>query len=133
MREVLEGTAARLFTRHASDIEVEHLLELVEKERQLQGKGDELAAQNQRFHEHIHRGAHNRYLEKALAAVNSSLWLLGKSQMLLPHRAKGALAEHAELVKAIRKRDPDLAESTARKHVRSAQAERIRNLFPRPD
>ena len=133
MREVLEGTAARLFTRHAADIEVDHLLELVEQERHMQGKGDELAAHNHRFHVHIHRGAHNRYLEKALAAVNSSLWLLGKSQMLLPHRAKGALVEHMELAKAVRKRDPDLAESVARKHVRSAQAERIRSLFPRPD
>jgi DNA-binding FadR family transcriptional regulator len=81
----------------------------------------------------IHRGAHNRYLEKALQAVNSSLWLLGKSQMLLQHRAKSALSEHAELAKAIQKRDPELAESVARKHVRSAQAERMRQLFPQSD
>jgi DNA-binding GntR family transcriptional regulator len=133
MREVLEGTAARLFTRHASDIEVEHLLELVAQERALHGKGEELAAHNQRFHMQIHRGAHNRYLEKALDAVNSALWLCGKSQMLLPHRAKTALAEHTELAKAIQKRDPDLAESVARKHVRSAQAERMRKLFPQSD
>jgi DNA-binding GntR family transcriptional regulator len=133
MREVLEGTAARLFTRHASEIEVEHLLELVREEQRLQGNPDELANHNHRFHVQIHVGAHNRYLEKALAAVNSSLWLLGKSQMLLPHRAKGALAEHMELARAIQKRDADLAESLARKHVRSAQAERMRTLFPQPD
>ena len=132
MREVLEGTAARLFTRHASEVEVEHLLELVAMEKALRS-GEELAAHNQRFHAHIHRGAHNRYLEKALQAVNSSLWLLGKSQMLLQHRAKSALSEHEELAKAIRKRDPDLAESVARRHVRSAQAERMRNLFPYSD
>lgn len=133
MREVLEGTAARLFTRHASDIEVDHLVELVDQERDLQGNGEDLAAHNHHFHVQIHRGAHNRYLEKALDAVNSALWLLGDSQMLLPHRAKGALGEHGELAKAIQKRDADLAESIARKHVRSAQAERIRNLFPQPD
>ena len=132
MREVLEGTAARLFTRHASDMEVEHLVELVEVEKELKS-GEELAAHNQRIHVHIHRGAHNRYLEKALQAVNSSLWLLGQSQMLLQHRAKSALSEHAELAQAIQKRDADLAESVARKHVRSAQAERMRNLFPYPD
>ena len=132
MREVLEGTAARLFTRHASEIEVEHLLELVAMEKTLKS-GDELAAHNQRFHVHIHRGAHNRYLEKALQAVNSALWLLGKSQMLLQHRAKAALTEHEELAKAVQKRDADLAEAVARRHVRSAQAERMRNLFPYSD
>lgn len=133
MREVLEGTAARLFTRHSSDLEVEHLLELVKKEQKLQGSPQELATHNHQFHVQIHRGAHNRFLEKALEAVNSSLWLLGKSQMLLPHRAKGAFAEHMELAKAIQKRDADLAESLARKHVRSAQAERMRTLFPHTD
>ena len=132
MREVLEGTAARLFTRHAADIEVDHLLELVAMEKSLKS-GEELAAHNQRFHVHMHRGAHNRYLEKALQAVNSALWLLGKSQMLLQHRAKSALTEHEELAKAVQKRDADLAETVARKHVRSAQAERMRNLFPYSD
>lgn len=133
MREVLEGTAARLFTRHASDLEVEHLLELVEQERQLQGRSEELAQHNHHFHVQIHRGAHNRFLEKALQAVNSSLWLLGQSQMFLPHRAKTALAEHTELAKAIQKRDADLAESLSRRHVRSAQVERMRTLFPQSD
>jgi DNA-binding GntR family transcriptional regulator len=133
MREVLEGTAARLFTRHASDLEVGHLLELVEQEQQLQGRSEDLAQHNHHFHVQIHRGAHNRFLEKALQAVNSSLWLLGQSQMFLPHRAKAALAEHTELAKAIQKRDADLAESLSRKHVRSAQIERMRTLFPQSD
>lgn len=133
MREVLEGTAARLFTRHASDVEVQHLLEFVKQEQQLQGNSEELANHNHQFHVQIHRGAHNRFLEKALQAVNSSLWLLGQSQMFLPHRAKAALTEHRELAKAIQKRDADLAESLARKHVRSAQIERLRTLFPQSD
>lgn len=133
MREVLEGTAARLFTRHASDVEVQHLMELVKNEQQLQGKPEELANHNHEFHVQIHRGAHNRFLEKALQAVNSSLWLLGQSQMFLPHRAKAARGEHAELARAIQKRDADLAESLSRKHVRAAQIERLRTLFPKAD
>ncbi|OGA46446.1 MAG: hypothetical protein A3F74_09875 [Betaproteobacteria bacterium RIFCSPLOWO2_12_FULL_62_58] len=130
MREVLEGTAARLCARHASDLEVMELEELVKREERLQGNFEELARHNRLFHEAVHRGAHNRYLEKSLSAVNDSMWLLGKSQMLLPHRAKGALAEHGELLAAIRKRDPDAAEEAARGHVRSAQKERLKQLFP---
>ena len=130
MREVLEGTAARLCARHASDMEVQVLLDLVERESKL-GWGDEALAQhNRRFHDAIHRGAHNRYLEKSLVAVNDSMWLLGTPLMLLPERAQAAAAEHTQLVEAIRSRDPEAAEAAARAHVRAAQRERLKRLFP---
>jgi len=130
MREVLEGTAARLCARHASDMEVLELDQLIRHEREMQGNYEALARHNRRFHEAVHRGAHNRYLEKSLYAVTDSMGLLGKSQMLMPHRARTALAEHTELAKAIRNRDPDTAEQAARRHVRAAQAERLKLLFP---
>ena len=130
MREVLEGTAARLCARHASDMEVQSLLDLVERERQLAGRHEALAEHNRRFHEAIHRGAHNRYLEKSLAAVNDSMWLLGTPLMLLPERAQTAAAEHEQLVAVIARRDPEAAEEAARLHVRAAQRERLKRLFP---
>ena len=130
MREVLEGTAARLCARHASDFEIMELEELVKREAQLQGNFEALARHNRLFHDAIHRGAHNRYLEKGLSAVNDSMCLLGPSQMLIPARAQTAKAEHAELVKYIKKRDADGAEAGARRHVRSAQQQRLKQLFP---
>lgn len=130
MREVLESTAARLCARQASDMELIELGELVKIEQQLQGDPGALAKHNRRFHETIHRAAHNRFLLKSLHAVNDSMGLLGKSQMLLPHRAKTALAEHAEIVRAVQKRDPDAAAEAARRHVRAAQRERLKRLFP---
>jgi DNA-binding GntR family transcriptional regulator len=130
MREALEGMAARLCARHASDLEVQSLLDLVERERVLDSDPEAAARHNRRFHEAIHRGAHNRYLEKSLAAVNDSMWLLGKPLMLLPERAQTAVNEHGGLAAAIARRDPDAAENAARDHVRAAQRERLRRLFP---
>jgi len=130
MRETLEGTAARLCARHASDMEILDLAELIERERGLQGDAEAVARHNRRFHAAIHRGAHNRYLEKGLAAVNDSMWLLGRPLMLLPHRAQEALNEHARIVEAVQRRDPDAAEAAARQHVRAAQRERLKRLFP---
>jgi DNA-binding GntR family transcriptional regulator len=130
MRETLEGTAARLCARHASDMELLDLLELVERERELAGDLQGLARHNRRFHEAIHRTAHNRYLEKSLAAVSDSMGLLGMPLMLLPHRAQTAAAEHARIAGAIQRRDPDAAEAAAREHVRAAQRERLKRLFP---
>jgi DNA-binding GntR family transcriptional regulator len=129
MREVLEGTAARLCARHASDFELEHLGDLIARERELQGDVDALPRHNHRLHQAIHRGAHNRYLEKNLSTV-SDLGFLGTPLMTLPHRARIALSEHAKIVAAIRRRDADAAEEAARAHVRSAQRERLKRLFP---
>jgi len=130
MREVLEGTAARLCARHVSDPELTELEELVKRETRLQGNYKALAQHNRLFHEAIHRGAHNRYLEKSLAAVNDTMHLLGPSQMLEPKRAKLAQSEHTELFQHIRDHDADAAEAAARRHVRSAQQQRLKTFFP---
>lgn len=130
MREVLEGTAARLCARNASDVEIMELEALVKREARLHEDLEALARHNRHFHEAVHRGAHNRYLEKSLSAVNDSMWLLGRSQMLLPERADTARVEHAALLDAIRRRDPDAAEDAARRHVRSARQQRLKQLFP---
>ena len=130
MREVLEGTAARLAARHASELEVEQLLELIVVEKKLKGKYQELAEHNQRFHRALRQAAHNRYLLRALITVRDSMGLLGKSQMTMPHRAATALKEHEQIVRAIQKRDADAAEAVARAHVRAAQRERIKSFMP---
>jgi len=131
MREVLEGTAARLCAENASDIELMELEEITRREDRLQGDYAALARLNRIFHDTIHRAAHNRYLEKSLSAVNDSMCLLGKSQMLIPQRAQEAKAQHAELFHALRKRDADAAETIARQHVRSARTQRLKQLFPK--
>jgi DNA-binding GntR family transcriptional regulator len=56
--------------------------------------------------------------------------LLGKSQMLIPERAHEARAEHVALYEAISNRDADAAEAIARRHVQSAQKQRLKQLFP---
>jgi len=130
MREVLEGTAARLCALNATGVDLMELDELVKREQKLQGDSMALAQHNRLFHDAVHRGAHNRYLEKGLAAVNDTMYLLGPSQMLLPERAQLARTEHAEIFQCIQKRDADAAEATAREHVRSAQRQRLKQLFP---
>ncbi len=130
MRELLEGTAARLCATSATDIDLMELDELIKREQKMQSDPAALARHNRLIHEAIHRGAHNRYLEKSLAAVNDTMYLLGPSQMLLPERARTAVSEHAEIVKCILKRDADAAEAAARKHIRSAQRQRLKQLFP---
>jgi len=130
MRELLEVAAAEMCARNATELEIVELGELVRREQHLGGDGDELVRHNRRFHDAIHRGAHNRFLTKSLNAVNDSMWLLGPSQMRLAHRAAEAAREHAALFAAIRKRDPAAAAAAARLHVQNARKERMKMLFP---
>jgi DNA-binding GntR family transcriptional regulator len=131
MRELLEGTAARLCATNANESEQLDLEQLVLRERSLQGDYPALAKHNRSFHEAIYQGAHNRFLEKSLRAVNDSVWLLGPSQMLTPERAEQALQQHEEIVRAILSRDGALAEQLVRAHIDAAKRRRLAAMFER--
>ncbi|HVL75479.1 MAG TPA: GntR family transcriptional regulator [Noviherbaspirillum sp.] len=132
MREVLEGTAARLAARHASDVEIAMLREIAERDRQLDDPV-KLARNNRMFHETLYRAAHNRYLLKTLSLLQESLALLGPTTLALPGRAGTAYEEHNALVGAIERHDADAAEELSRAHIRSAHRARMKIMFEQLD
>lgn len=131
MREVLEGTAARLSAQHASEVEISILEDLC---RQYEGAiktGDEaaLASSNRRFHDTLYRCSHNRYLINMLTVLHDALSLLGSTTLRSPERAAQTLSEHEAVVAAVQKRDPEAAELALRAHIRAAQKVRMQQLF----
>jgi DNA-binding GntR family transcriptional regulator len=127
LREVLEGTAARLAGVHASAVETEILEEMVARDRGLLGDAPALARTNRLFHRQIHGAARNRFLQGTLETMRLSLVLLpGATTLSAPDRAVESLAEHAAIVAAIRAHDGDGAEAAARTHIRAAFKARIR-------
>ena len=139
MRDVLEGTAARLAARHASEAEVAVLRDLVEVEgkhardpKAPREHARVLARHNQRFHEALYLAAHNRYLLKTLNALRDAMALLGETTYAAAGRPKSALAEHRAIVEAIAAGDAPAAEAAARAHIQAAQRTRIRMLAEAP-
>lgn len=128
MREVLEGTAARLAARHASDVEIDFLREINIRDAQLTTP-EALAANNRLFHETLYRCAHNRYLVKTLNTLQESMALLGRTTLAAPGRAETSRAEHAAIVEALARRDPDAADQAARAHITAAYRIRLEQLF----
>lgn len=128
MREVLEGTAARLAARHASDVEIDFLREINARDAQLDS-AEALAANNRLFHETLYRCAHNRYLVKTLSSLQESMKLLGRTTLAVPGRAEIARAEHSAIVEALALRDPDAADAAARAHIIAAYRIRLDKLF----
>lgn len=135
MRESLEGIACAMAARQASDAEIAALYDILEAEPKLYNDLPSLLQLNARFHHAICHGAHNRFLMKMLPVIRDPLGMLnsptaeiwGKTTSTsLLHRHEAAHNEHVEIVRAIEKRDPRLAEEAARAHVHSAQRERLR-------
>ncbi len=125
LREVLEGTAARLAAQHATAIEIGVLERMVEADRALTRKPMHLARSNRRFHQQVRDTARNRYLGTALENLRLSLALLAGTTLGASGRAEESIAEHAAIVARIAARDPDGAEATARHHIQQAFRTRV--------
>ena len=132
LREVLEGTAARLAAQHATEVEIGVLQRLVETDRGLLGQPGRLAQTNRRFHQQVRDAAGNRYVINALETLRLSLALLAGTTLGAPGRAAEAVAEHGLIVERIAARDPDGAEQAGRQHILNAFRTRVElpNLTP---
>lgn len=128
MRAVLEGTAARLAARTASDIE---LAELEALNAELAARIDDPRAiydLNRQFHLTLLDAAKNRFLVKAMAGLQKTLLILGPLILTQPNRAEESIGEHERLLDALRQRDGDAAELAMRAHIEAAHRGRLRQL-----
>lgn len=132
MREVLEGTAARLVAQHASDVEISILDDLCQQYEAALGDEAALTDSNRRFHETLYRFSHNRYLLNMVTVLHDALSLLGGTTLSHAERAEETLREHRAVTAAIRARDADAAEQALRAHIRAAHKVRMQKIFARP-
>ncbi|MBV6271345.1 GntR family transcriptional regulator [Alcaligenaceae bacterium CGII-47] len=132
MREVLEGTAARLAAQHASNVEISILDDLCHEYEASIGNESVLSMRNRQFHDTLYRCSHNRYLINSLTILHDTLMLLGPTTLRDPKRAKETLKEHRAVVQAIKDRDPIKAEDALRNHIHGAQKLRLKQLFTTP-
>ena len=131
MRSVLEGTAARMATRSASEVEIAELAALNDDMAAAPDDPSRLAALNQRFHLTLIDAARNRYLVKAVEAVHKTMLILGPTTLEEAGRAQAAVAEHAEVLAALSARDGGAAEAAMRRHMDAAHRVRLRQIRAR--
>lgn len=128
MRAVLEGTAARLAARAASEVEI---VELNALNNEMANAGEDTTAVyslNREFHLTLLDAAKNRFLTKAMASLQKTLLILGPSTLAERERADEAVAEHEALLDALRRRDGAAAENIMRAHIEAAHRRRMRQL-----
>ncbi len=127
VRTELEGLAARLAARHATDEEVRVMRRMVADDRALLG-GDPraLSRANKRFHRQIHLASHNRFLVQQLDLVHRAMALMATTSFAADGRDAAALDEHDSIVAAIAARDGDAAYASLRAHISNAFETRLR-------
>lgn len=128
MREVLEGSAARLAAQHASEVEIALLEDLCEQYEASVDDNQELTRSNRQFHEMLYSCSHNRYLIKMVKGLHDTLSLLGHTTLTDKERVDETIGEHYAVVNAIRNKDPEMAEKVLRQHIHASQKIRIRRL-----
>ena len=126
VRTVLEGLAARLAARHATDEEVQVLRDMVEEDRALIDDPNALSRANRRFHKQIHLASHNQFLVQQLDLVHRSMALMATTSLAAQGRGEVALAEHSSIVEAIAKSDGDAADKALRDHISVAFVTRLK-------
>ncbi len=126
VRSELEGLAARLAARHATDEEIRVLAAMVEDDRALLADPVAMSRANRRFHKQIHLASHNRYLVQQLDLVYRSMALLATTSLAAEGRGATALAEHTAIVEAIRDGDAEGAYAALKQHISRAFETRLR-------
>jgi len=124
-REILEGAAAGLAAKHASETEVSLLKALAQIQSDLPDDAHIHERENKLFHKHIYEAAHNRFLLKSVESLHESIFLLGRTTLSVPGRIKTSIREHGEIVLAIAARDQQRADDLARRHIKSAYEARV--------
>jgi DNA-binding GntR family transcriptional regulator len=127
VRTELEGLAARLAARHATEEECRVLRRMVRDDLALLGGDPRLLAQaNKRFHKQIHLASHNRFLVQQLDLVHRAMALMATTSFAAEGRDAVALAEHEAIAAAIEARDGDAAYHALRTHISQAFETRLR-------
>ena len=127
VRGELEGLAARLAARHATEEEMHVLRSMVRDDRALVG-GDPraLSRANKRFHRLIHLASHNRFLVQQLDLVHRSMALMATTSFAAEGRDMKAMDEHEAIVAAIEARDGEAAARALKTHISHAYETRLR-------
>ena len=126
VRTELEGLAARLAARHATEEEVRVMRAMVIEDRALLGGDPRLLSQaNKRFHKQIHLASHNRFLVQQLDLVRRAMALMATTSFAAEGRDGPALAEHERIVAAIEVRDGDGAYLALKTHISKAYETRL--------
>ncbi|GAA0896224.1 GntR family transcriptional regulator [Pseudonocardia zijingensis] len=122
VRTMLEGLAARLFVRRATDAQLRELKRTVKELEKIYAKFEArpfLEAKNE-FYRVLLEGAGNKQVTAMLRTVHTKASQLRATSLSNPERAQASIQEIRDLVKALEARDEDAAWVACTTHIENA-------------
>jgi DNA-binding GntR family transcriptional regulator len=130
VREVLEGLSAREAVSHITDATLEVLESLSEKfsESNVRLLSKEYLQADVKFHKTIIEQSKNEWLISLMNILNDHIQMLRLRTVTLQGRPEHSLSEHRKILGALKARDPLLAESLMREHIKNVRESYLKNI-----
>lgn len=121
IREAVEGCAARLAALRATEAEIAQIMDLAQASLEADAADVETRARlNLDFHLAITRAAHAPRLERLVSDYRELFASPRSLQRYSPSETRTVIDDHGRIARAIRERDPAMAEQAVREHLRHA-------------
>ena len=116
-RQSLECSAVRLVAMHASDAEINEMVELLHEEETLLERDASRFPVDLDLHQMILRSCKNEVIQELALSVNTRLRLARLASGQNPIRAREAHREHLGIVGALQRKDPEAAVAAMADHL----------------
>lgn len=130
VRELLEGLAARTLAKLADDEMIKELNGYIEKaENEAKANNvEELSQINTQFHQTLARLSKNDYLKDIMNMLQTHINLMMSTSLSYSGRPLENIEEHKMIIEAIKSGDAELAEATAKYHVRKSKENALKKI-----
>ena len=123
IRAALDGLAAGLAAERITEEELEQLERLLVEisEHIDQHDNEKIVATDEAFHDILYRASRNERLVGIIYNLREQFTRFRSVSINYPGRLQNTLEEHRQLVEAIARREPDMAQQKAREHIENAE------------
>jgi DNA-binding GntR family transcriptional regulator len=130
VREVLEGFAARLAVDHIDQRSIEEMKVLFRdfSESNIRDRSKDYTQADLKFHGLIVKESRNSWLISLMNTLNDHIQMLRLRTVALEGRPERSLFEHRRVIEALERRNPSLAETLMRRHIRNVRKAVLRHL-----
>jgi DNA-binding GntR family transcriptional regulator len=116
---LLESDAAAVVAERATEAQIKELQKLHQELEAAVKNRDKFFALNERFHMRLLELADNRWRDQMVADLRKVMKLNRHASLLKSGRIQESLAEHAALMQALARRDPQAARQRMQEHFRN--------------
>jgi GntR family transcriptional repressor for pyruvate dehydrogenase complex len=122
VRKILEPALAARAAVHATDAEIAHLEEILDRQREKTARGESTVEEDSEFHYCIAVAAGNSVVRKVLDILMDLLRETRARSLQVGGRLERSLAGHRRVVEAIKRHDAAGAERAVRQHLEEIES-----------